>query len=90
MHSYQAQNSLTCVYCPLGFGILGTFYIDGIAQGLRDCSGGRPVYAFGVELTLPVHKRASQDPYAGVTTGRRAAGRLRAIPGARRASFIPV
>ena len=30
--------------------------------------------AFGVELTLPVHRRARQDPYAGGTTGRRAAG----------------
>ena len=38
--------------------------------------------AFGVELTLPVHSRARQDPYlipyAGgwdITTGHRAAGR---------------
>ena len=30
--------------------------------------------AFGVELTLPVHRRASQDPYASGTTGRRAGG----------------
>ena len=30
--------------------------------------------AFGVELTLPVHRRARQDPYAGGTTGRSAAG----------------
>ena len=34
MHNYQARNSRTCVYCPIGFGILDTSYIDGIAQGL--------------------------------------------------------
>ena len=34
MHNYLAQHSRTCVYCPIGFGILDTSYIDGIAQGL--------------------------------------------------------